>query len=73
MTANNPTSEEIVKTLQNEIQTGDINGYYQRELGISADMAAILTAATLARAITFGYAIPSVIETFIDAWRKSNG
>lgn len=72
MTVPSLSPDEIVKTLQKEIQTGDINAYYQKELGISAEMAAILTSATLARAITFGYALPSVIESFLDAWRKES-
>jgi hypothetical protein len=65
-------AKEIVERIQKEIQTGDINNHLiDRCPGLTPEMARVMTAGILAKAITFGYNLPSVIEEFVKAWEES--
>ena len=67
-------AKDIIRAVQTEIQTGDINNILlDRCPGLSPEMSRVLVAGIIAKAVTFGFTIPSVIEEYVEAWRESNG
>ena len=66
-------AKAIIASIQKEIQTGDINNHLlDRCEGLTPEMARVMTAGILAKAVTYGYSLPSVIEEFITAWKDGN-
>lgn len=67
-------AKDIIQAVQTEIQTGDINNILlDRCPGLTPEMSRVLVAGIIAKAITYGYTITSVIEEYVTAWEESNG
>lgn len=65
-------AKDVIANIQREIQTGDINSHLlDRCAGLTPEMARVMTAGVLAKALTYGMTIPSVIEEFVQAWKES--
>ena len=69
-------AKEVIRTIQSEIHTGDINNYLLDACpGLTPEMSRVMVAGIIAKAITFGHTIPSVIAEYVQAWEevKING
>lgn len=66
-------AKEVIGAIQREIQTGDINNHLlDRCPGLTPEMARVMTAGVIAKAVTYGYTIPSVIEEYVKEWEAAN-
>jgi len=67
------TTVDIIKAVQTENQTGDITNHLLDSCKeLTPEMARVMTAGILAKALTYGYSIPTVIEEYIEAWKDAN-
>lgn len=65
-------AKAVIEAIQKEIHTGDINNYLLDSCpGLAPEMARVMTAGVLAKAVTYGMTIPSVIEEYVQAWKES--
>jgi hypothetical protein len=66
-------AKEVIGAIQSEIQTGDINNFLLDSCpGLTPEMARVMTAGVLAKAITYGMTIPSVLDEYVTAWKEAN-
>ena len=66
-------AKDVIHAIQREVQTGDINNHLlDRCPGLTPEMARVMTAGVLAKAVTYGFTIPSVIEEYVNAWKEAH-
>jgi hypothetical protein len=64
-------AKDVIERLRSEIHTGDIKTRLLDACpGLTPDMASVMVAGILAKALTFGYALPSVIDEYITTWKE---